>query len=169
MNTFGKYILVFGFLLTGILIPAAGPGAMKHPENPAECSYADFFSQVMKYHAGLVKTVQAGDCFRVRIHDEQEYFETTSSKYRMSITFYCQYGYSGTENGLNCYGELLDKFISWLKMKGYAVKEREDNSMTGWIKKMYRATSGKGNVLFVYESESAASMGYAKIRLLKEI
>jgi hypothetical protein len=180
MSMFVRYFIVFGFLYAWTFIPAAGRGAAIHPEDaektpdlmshicPVECSYTDFFSQVMKFHTGLVKSVQAGDCFRVRTHDEPEYFVTDKARYRLSITFYCQYGYSGTENGVECYGELLAVFISWLKGKGYVVKKLEDLSMTGWDKVLYRATSGKGSVLFVYESESAGSMGYAKIRLLKQ-
>ncbi|HNX79323.1 MAG TPA: hypothetical protein PKJ24_05555 [Prolixibacteraceae bacterium] len=181
MNNLVRSVLVLLFLNSGNFISTAVPGFVNHPDNageilhqsslflPVECSYAEFFSQVMKYHTGLVKSVQTGDCFRVRTYEEPEYFETEKARYRLSITFYCQYGYSGTRNGVDCYGELLTVFMSWLKGKGYAVKKLEDLSMTGWDKVLYRATSGQGSVLFVYESENAGSMGYAKIRLLKQV
>jgi len=180
MSTLMGSVFVLWFLFPGAFIPASEPGALNQPENAGEalqqtsrlltveCPYADFFNQVLKYHNGLVKSVQTGECFRVRTHDEPEYFETDSARYRMSITFYCQDGYSGTENGAECYGELLTVFISWLKEKGYVVQKLEDLSMTGWKKVLYEATSGKRRLIFLYEAESAGSMGYAKIRLLKQ-
>jgi len=134
---------------------------------PEECSYADFFSKVLKFYSGTVKNVSSGNCFRVSTYDPPVHFEAGSGKYKLSITFYCQYGASSTVNGYHCCGELLDEFTSFLKEAGYLVKTKEDLSMPGWRKIIYKAGKAGHAFLFVYESESAASSGYAKIHLLK--
>jgi hypothetical protein len=135
------------------------------PEVP-ECSYAEFFRQIIAFINGSIKNVPTNSCFIVHNYDESGN-APDYGKYTKRIAFYCQYGYSGTPNGETCYGELFMKFRDFLGKSGYSLILKEDHSMTGWINKLYSAGKNGRQFLFVYESESAASMGYAKITIVK--
>jgi hypothetical protein len=130
------------------------------------CPYTEFFRQIIAFINGSVKSVPPDDCFIV-----QNYEGTGNApeygNYKKRITFYCQYGHSGTQNGEVCYGELFSKFREFLIKNGYSLVVKEDHSMTGWINQLYSAAKNGRGFLFVYESESAASMGYAKISIVK--
>lgn len=138
------------------------------PSERIECDYDAFYGQVLKFIENpRQKPDSIGNCFIVGIYDTLTLYNLEEKTFQLILSFYCQYGRSSTNNGYSCYELLFMKFKEFLEKSGYSVELKENHTITGWVKILYNAKKDKKSFLFVYESESAGSSGYAKISIIK--
>ncbi len=133
--------------------------------------YRTFFSQVTGWISNPTgtKKIDSNGCFMIKISEHPENYRLTedfSVKFR--LLFYCQFGHSSTPGGFGCYGGMPELFTDFLKEQGYRVIQLKDLSVTGWQRTIYSVRKNHAEFSFLFESESAASSGYAKIRILIE-
>lgn len=85
---------------------------------------------------------------------------------QLSLSFSCAFGEDSTLCGMQCYERLYEEFLEYLGKNRYKVSEVQDFGTPGWSAVVSKAKGPGHSFLFLFESESARSMGYASIGIV---
>jgi len=132
-----------------------------------DCNYDSLFSEIISFINNSSTIIHENRCFIIHIYNEPEDYELGNKKYIKKLSFYCEFGPSGTFNGYSCYDLMPIYFYDFLEKNGFSIKLLANYSLTGWIKHFYKATKKNKDILYVFESETSTDHGYAKITIIE--
>jgi hypothetical protein len=104
--------------------------------------------------------------FHLNVYPQPIDHDVPGGTLQLSLSFSCAFGEGSTLCGMQCYERLYEEFLEYLKRNHYEVAEVQDFGTSGWAAVVNKATGPGHSFLFLFESESARSMGYASIGIV---